>query len=710
MENKKSQLLKEQLGVKNLFRILRRFGQDLAGILLMSISLITFLNLVRVTQGTLINAWSNWIQHGFGWASFVLLGLVFFTGLLILLRHFERFPKLDFGKILYLELFLFSLAAFLTSISGFSIERATKGLDGGVLGWGIARIISNLLSPSITGIVLFLVSMLFLLLGSGLYKPLTKALDTYFQDLILREKRFHPALSSEENKEYANQDEDEHVETPEGDLPQAYSMVKNYPLPPTSLLLEYRSSLLDESYIYSKAIQIENTLEEFKVPARVAGYRVGPTIIQYAVEPGYVEKVDENGDIVRKKVRVSQISTLQKDIALALSVDRLRIEAPIPGHSFVGIEIPNQQSNIVRLKPLLESTKFRDEKSSLNLALGLDVSGKPVVASLARMPHLLIAGTTGSGKSVGMASFIACLVMNYSPADLRLIILDPKMVELVRFSGLPHVMGQVETAMERMLSALSWAVKEMDNRIMILEAANVRDIDAYNLQMRTRGRAGLPKIAIFIDELADMMMTAPDQTEACLVRLAQMARATGIHLAVATQRPSTEIVTGLIKANFPARISYLTASSVDSRVILDSNGAETLMGKGDLLYLDPESSGLQRVQGVMMDDNELEAIIHYWQNQVSADETDQTAPWEGSISSLDDESDALLQKAIEIVRREGRASTSRLQRKLHIGFPRAARLMDELEEKGIVGPAEAGGREREVLQDEDNGLPEDDQN
>ena len=476
-------------------------------------------------------------------------------------------------------------------------------------------------------------------------------------------------------------------------------------LPPLDLLLDTQKNISDESFIHSKAIQIEQTMEEFGVPARVAGYRVGPTIIQYAVEPGFVERVNEEGDVARKKVRVAQIATLHKDLTLALAVDRLRIEAPIPNHSYVGIEIPNQTVTIVRLKSILQSESFAKSHSPLNLALGLDVSGNPVIADLARMPHLLVAGTTGSGKSVCITSFIACLAFNNSPDDLKMAILDPKMVELVRFNGLPHLFGKVETQLDRMLGILAWAIKEMDDRYRLMEAVNARDLDSYNLKMLRRGHAKLPRIVIFIDELADLMLSAPDQTEGYLVRLAQMARATGIHLIVATQRPSTDIITGLIKANFPARISFMMASSVDSRVILDTNGAETLMGRGDLLFIDPEASGPQRAQGVFVDDREIEKIIAYWQNKADEQLLEKSAPWEDLIPTIGDDSDKLIEAAIELIKKEGHASTSRLQRKLRIGFPRAARLMDELEERGIVGPSEAGGREREVLLD-DRDTPE----
>jgi S-DNA-T family DNA segregation ATPase FtsK/SpoIIIE len=365
----------------------------------------------------------------------------------------------------------------------------------------------------------------------------------------------------------------------------------------------------------------------------------------------------------------------------------------------VGIEVPNSRSTVVRLRPILETEAFYRFGSPLTIALGRDVSGQAVVADLANMPHLLIAGTTGSGKSVCIAALTACLVMNNTPQDLRLVMIDPKMVELVRFNGLPHLFGKVETELERILGVLRWTVAEMDRRYKVLEATHSRNIDSYNRKIRhRRGEEPLPHIVVMIDELADLMMSAPEQTEPTLVRLAQMARATGIHLVVATQRPSTDVVTGLIKANFPARISFAVASSVDSRVILDLTGAESLLGRGDLLFMPPEAGSPIRAQGVMVTDQEIERVITFWQRSSSAEE-DVSPPWEDLLEeeALLADKDNLIEKAIAIVRETQRASASLLQRRLRIGYPRAARLIDELEELGVVGPALGGGREREVL-------------
>ena len=337
-------------------------------------------------------------------------------------------------------------------------------------------------------------------------------------------------------------------------------------LPGLDLLVNEQFNRPDERNINLTAGLIEKTLADFGIPAKVISFRVGPTVTQFAVEPGYLEKEKngQEGDANRQKVRVAQISSLGRDLALALAAERLRIEAPVPGRPYVGIEVPNARSTIVRMRPVLESEVFYKTASPLAIALGRDVSGQAVVADLARMPHLLIAGTTGSGKSVCIAALTACLVMNNTPADLRLVMIDPKMVELVRFNGLPHLYGKVETNLERILAVLRWTVAEMDRRYKVLEASRSRNLDTYNRKARRhKGIEPMPRIVVMIDELADLMMSAPDQTEHNLVRLAQMARATGIHLVVATQRPGVDVVTGLIKANFPSRIAFTVASSVE---------------------------------------------------------------------------------------------------------------------------------------------------
>jgi S-DNA-T family DNA segregation ATPase FtsK/SpoIIIE len=441
-------------------------------------------------------------------------------------------------------------------------------------------------------------------------------------------------------------------------------------------------------------------------------------VTQYQVEPGFVEKAGPDGVVRQHKVRVSQISALADDLALALSASTLRIEAPVPGQSYMGVEVPNRRTSTVSLRPVMESESFQRLNSPLAIALGRDVSGAAVAADLAAMPHLLIAGTTGSGKTVCLTAVITCLAANNTPDDLRLVMIDPKMVELVRFNGLPHLYGKVETELDRILGVLRWVTREMDRRYKLFESRGARNLDNYNAKTaRKKDAERLPRIVVLIDELADLMMQAPDETERTVVRLAQMARATGIHLVVATQRPSTDIVTGLIKANFPARVSFAVASSVDSRVILDGPGAESLLGRGDMLFLAPEVGTPVRLQGCFVTDKEVDRIVTYWREQMAEEDEEEAeavvdekdvevaqtqpalAPWDEMLAreAVVEDKDRQIEQAIQIVKKYGTASASLLQRKMRIGYPRAARLMDELKEMGIIGREQAGGKTREVL-------------
>ena len=599
-----------------------RFGWDVAGISLIAFAFITLIGLVGRTlgaqwaNGMLISLWVNLIAVGFGWGWPLVVISITILGLLCLRQRVAPLPKMNLGRILAFEGLAFALLTFLAILGGWSLDNAKAGIDGGVVGWGLAALLERVL-PVPWGTI-FLLGLMLLLAAYG-----TGLAAWIFHRLVQWLNAVNPAggpgeavdTSRSAGQAASLMQEEEDAPLP---VPDPGTLLTRRPdLPPLDLLLDEQSMRPEESYIQETAKQIEHTLGEFGVPANVKGYRVGPTVTQYAVEPGFVEKTGPDGEIVHQKVRVSQISALQRDLALALSAERLRIEAPVPGRSYVGIEVPNQLNAVVRLRPLLECTEFYKLSSPLAVGLGKDVSGQPLVADLARMPHLLIAGTTGSGKSVCIAAMVTCLVMNNPPADLRIALLDPKMVELVRFNGLPHMFGRVETDVDRMLGVLRWALMEMDHRYRLLEDARSRDIITYNRKMEKRGQPKLPRIVVIIDELADLMMTAPDQTEHSLIRLAQMARATGIHLVVATQRPSTDVVTGLIKANFPARMAFSVASSIDSRVILDSGGAEILLGKGDMLFLNPEAGTPLRAQGVLVSDSEIEAVMAFWKQKMA---------------------------------------------------------------------------------------------
>jgi len=719
---------------------LGRFAGDFAGIFFMALALMTLLGLLlpQLASG-LLSWWAGELSLWLGWGSlWFVLGCGLF-GLWLFRRTPERPATGRFWlRVLALEAAALASLALLSVWGGASVERAEASLDGGQVGWGLARLLQIALQPlgldSLVwqGLCLSVFFLVALFTGLGLSRwlgwlgkrarqilavdgapatgyvesspvvseaPMQSAASASVPGAQARRKL--PVLPPQFRKSFRLQPDDS---APAGELPP-----RDERLPGLDLLFNEQYNRPDERNINLTAGLIEKTLADFGIPAKVISFRVGPTVTQFAVEPGYLEKEKngQEGDANRQKVRVAQISSLGRDLALALAAERLRIEAPVPGRPYVGIEVPNARSTIVRMRPVLESEVFYKTASPLAIALGRDVSGSPVVADLARMPHLLIAGTTGSGKSVCIAALTACLVMNNTPADLRLVMIDPKMVELVRFNGLPHLYGKVETNLERILAVLRWTVAEMDRRYKVLEASRSRNLDTYNRKARRhRNIEPMPRIVVMIDELADLMMSAPDQTEHNLVRLAQMARATGIHLVVATQRPGVDVVTGLIKANFPSRIAFTVASSVDSRVILDINGAETLLGRGDMLYLPSEATGPVRLQGVMVSDQEIERLITFWQKawtpltgRSPATSVTEASPWEELIANeqVSADRDGLVERAVEIVRQSQHASASLLQRRLHIGYPRAARLVDELEEMGVIGPATSGGREREVL-------------
>jgi len=366
---------------------------------------------------------------------------------------------------------------------------------------------------------------------------------------------------------------------------------------------------LSEAEIRAKVRTIEETLQHFGVSARVVEVNQGPTVTQFGLEPGFIERRDAKGRLIgRHKVKVRRIQSLANDLALALAATSIRIEAPVPGRPMLGIEIPNDQKTTVTLRSVMESESFQRLDSRLRIALGIDVLGQAIVADLATMPHLLIAGTTGSGKSKCINALIACLLCGNTPDELRLIMIDPKRVELTGYNGIPHLLTPVVVEIERAAGTLKWVTREMDRRYEIFAKVGVRNIEGYNASAASRGDVPFPGIIVFIDELADLMMVAPDEVERSVCRIAQMARATGIHLVIATQRPSVDVVTGLIKANFPARIAFAVSTQIDSRVILDVPGAEQLLGRGDMLYMAPDANKLVRLQGCLVTDAEIERM------------------------------------------------------------------------------------------------------
>jgi S-DNA-T family DNA segregation ATPase FtsK/SpoIIIE len=498
-----------------------------------------------------------------------------------------------------------------------------------------------------------------------------------------------------------------------------------------------------DAQIRERAEIIEHTLRSFGAPGRIVEVNRGPVITQYGVEPLFIEQ--RNGR--RVKVKVGQINSLADDLALALAAQSIRIEAPVPGKGYVGIEVPNAEASLVSLRDVMEADAFTKIKSHLRIGLGQDVSGHAIAADLTQMPHLLIAGATGSGKSVCVNSIVTCMLLQNTPDQLRLMMIDPKRVELTNYNGIPHLMMPVIVELDKVVAALQWVTREMDGRYRKFAEMGARNIADYNRRANAKSKVKLPYIVVVIDELADLMLMAPDETERTVCRLAQMARATGIHLIIATQRPSVDVVTGLIKANFPSRVAFAVASSTDSRVILDTTGAERLLGQGDMLWMSSDSPQPLRMQGCFVSDKELQRLVDFWRRQrlaavqagraargdisqppaASADVPDAAdaepgfesdsdlVPTPAPAPTLDPplqqplweevlelekqaaEQDELFDEAVTIVSELGKASASLLQRRLRIGYTRAARLIDDMEARGVVGPHPGGSRQREVL-------------
>ncbi|RJQ26598.1 DNA translocase FtsK [Candidatus Parcubacteria bacterium] len=514
-----------------------------------------------------------------------------------------------------------------------------------------------------------------------------------------REEPIKDEIKKPERAEKKKQEE-EAIRDAEGaafDVPKMSSqkVIKNYTPPPIDLL----TSTVEKPTIgdlRANANIIKRTLESFGIPVEMGEINVGPTVTRYTLKPA-------------EGVKITKITTLNQDLALALAAHPIRIEAPIPGKSLVGIEVPNKSAAIVRLGSLLLYPEFQ-KSEGLAFALGRNVNGEPMFPSITKMPHMLVAGSTGSGKSISIHTILVSLLYKNSPDMLKLILIDPKRVELSIYNNLPHLIAPVVTENKKAIGALRWVIQEMDNRYQTLLEAGSRDIKSYNKS----ASEPLPFILIVIDELADLMQTYGREVEGSIIRLAQMARATGIHMVVSTQRPSVEVITGLIKANITTRVALQVASQIDSRTILDTAGAEKLLGRGDLLYLASDSPKPRRLQGAFITEEEIKKVVQFiiQNNDVSVSgvsiensaEPEATHVFESFGSNSDD--DELLEEAIEVVRSAGKASASLLQRRLKVGYARAARLLDIMEERGIIGPGD-GAKPREILIDTNESPRED---
>jgi S-DNA-T family DNA segregation ATPase FtsK/SpoIIIE len=523
------------------------------------------------------------------------------------------------------------------------------------------------------------------------------------------------------------------TEEPEAEPePAAKPKLTDWRMPPMDLL--QNAAPADESAKPDNNLRanlIVETLASFGVDARVAAFHEGPVVTQFDIEPGWevkyktVQERDREGkplldkdsrpktrqeEVSRTRVRVNQITNLSNDLALALAAPSLRIEAPVPGRSVVGIEVPNSAASVVTMRSVIETPAFQrlSQKTKLAIPLGKSVSGEAVVADLTKMPHLLIAGATGAGKSVAINALISSILIQAKPEEVRFVMIDPKRVELAGYQMIPHlVFSNIVVDMEKVVGTLGAVLHEMEERYKLFAGLAVRNIESYNKHPKVTTQ--MPYWVVIIDELADLMMAAPFEVERQICRLAQLARATGIHLVVATQRPSVDVVTGLIKANFPTRIAFAMTSQVDSRTILDMAGAERLLGRGDMLYMPTDSSKPKRVQGVYLSDAEIDRLVAFWAQQRTMHSTQvYDHLLEEALQEIEEAEDAdpMYEKAKALAEEHSRISTSMLQRRLRIGYPRAARLMDRLEEEGIVGDGADSSREVAVTaRDLDDGSP-----
>ncbi|HJW89885.1 MAG TPA: DNA translocase FtsK 4TM domain-containing protein [Anaerolineales bacterium] len=706
---------------------------DLLGVGMTLIGLLTLLSLLSSTNGWFSAGWLTILNTAFGWGMYLLpLGLIG-VGLWLILRHFDRLPQLALERVVGLVLLYFNLLAWFhyfafpaDRVANFALGEAGRG--GGLAGAGILAALHASLGWAGTGIALFAWTLIGLALtldvsvpelfqwATPFFERLKDAWSRWQSSRAARSPRpvpspgFNP-LTSTPRSEATASESDAPASLP-GALPHPSSRPAATPtwvLPPIEQILDSGGEVSSDDEIdRQSALLIEETLASFGAPAKVVEINRGPTITQFGVEPGFIES--RNGPM---RVRVSKIASLADDLALALAARRIRIQAPVPSKGFVGIEVPNEDVSLVALRDVIENPAFQRLKSPLRFALGQDVAGNAAAADLAAMPHLLIAGTTGSGKSVCVNAVICCLLLNNTPDDLRLIMVDPKRVELTGYNGIPHLLAPVVVELERVIGALQWVAREMDMRYRKLAQAGARNIADYNARLAARGEKKLPYLVVVIDELADLMMLAPDETERTITRLAQLARATGIHLVIATQRPSVDVVTGLIKANFPARIAFVVASGVDSRVILDQPGAERLLGRGDMLFQAPDAPAPVRLQGAFVSDAETQLLVAYWRGLAGTVESAPMAAG-GVVDAYppgiplkqmplwdemekEEELDPLYAESVDLVRRQGRASISMLQRRLRIGYTRSARLIETMQAKGVVGPNKPGTQGLEIL-------------
>ncbi len=669
------------------------------------LALISLLSIFHAA-GTFGRLWIHYVSLLFGIGVYVMPLLL--VALAFAILNLKKFPT---KKTTYLGFVLFVVGfvglAHLAANQDQALDIAARGTGGGFIGYGISRPLYLLFGG--WGALVILVAdvvislLLFFNESIKLIMEKIRLADREVDEDEEADEEKKPALASEKGqpkmrildfKDKMAKKKEDNVKVlemrekgKEESFGPAIETKKNrdinWEFPPLKLLddaLDRPSS----GDIKSNAKIIQDTLANFGINVEMGDVSVGPTVTQYTLRP-------EAG------TKLSKIVALQNDLALALAAHPIRIEAPIPGKSVVGIEIPNVTIATVRIRELLESKEFHQAKGDLLFPLGRDVSGVPIVSTVEKMPHLLIAGATGSGKSVAINALLISLLYHNTPEDLKLILVDPKRVELSHYNDIPHLLTPVITEAKKTVNSLKWIVGEMDRRYKLLQAHGARNIQSYN---EKNTESHLPKIVLVIDELADLMAVAAREVEASIVRLAQMARAVGIHLVVATQRPSVDVITGLIKANIPTRIAFSVASSVDSRTILDTVGADKLLGNGDMLYLPQELSKPKRIQGAFVSEGEVEKVTDFLKNKREPEYVEEVTAKQGAVPGIpgsgDEADDDLYGEAKQVVIEMGKASASLLQRRLRVGYARAARLIDLLEQNGVVGPGE-GAKPREIL-------------
>ncbi len=674
---------KKKLKKKNKSKLLK--GSTIKSIFALGVIVFSLLSLLSVFESSGgLSYFSVSLKYIFGWSAFVIAILGLICGFYLLGLRL-KFIKINL--ILGVLIIVISLISF---TSAFSSE--SSGVIGSIVWIGLSEILTSL------GAII--------VIGFGLASGLILATDTPFSEAYSLLSGLAAKIFSRKPKQKGiaigqqyQQNNTVEIAAPKEDEPIKFSVdspskahtnipktKRSWQYPPLSILSSDSGQPADRGDVNKNAHTIEKVLESFSIQAKVVEYNPGPTVTQYAIS-------------VPLGTKVSKIVNLGSDLAMALATQtgNVRIEAPIPGKSLIGIEIPNLKRETVNLRQMLTSKAMQNDKSKLAFSLGLDISGQPVVADIGKMPHILVAGTTGSGKSVLINSIICSILFRANPDEVKLILVDPKRVELAPFNGIPHLLNPVIVEPEKTLSALKWAVKEMDNRYELLSQAGVKNIEEYN---RQSGFQAMPFIVIVIDELNTVMKLAAIEVEQAIVRLAQMARAVGIHLILATQRPSVDVITGVIKANIPTRIAFNVTSQTDSRVIIDQSGAEKLLGKGDMLYVPPDSSKIARIQGLFVSNDEIHNLVSFLKSSGQEPDyveeiTSMAVGRSGMVGGVEDR-DPLFEQALHAIISQNKASSSFLMRKLGVGYARSAKIIDQLEEAGVVGPGE-GSKPRELL-------------